>query len=247
MHAVDPGIFEAWLASTDDGVVAVDAEGRVVLHNPAASRVTGLAPTAAHAASLARRPPARPSDQRSPLDRPHHPAPHDRARQRAVRAGEPPYRRDLRASLDRHRRTHRHPDPDPRSDGTLPRPYRAGGARGIRRHGGRRSRHDRALRSGGSRRAERRAGRHRRRARRGERDGGAGDPRPQPPVGAAPHRGGLRVGAAWIARGRAVRPVPPRRPRHDGRRARRAGAHRDAVAQADRGDRRRRRSSACSG
>jgi PAS domain S-box-containing protein len=48
MHAVDPGIFEAWLASTDDGVVAVDAEGRVVLHNPAASRVTGLAPTAAH-------------------------------------------------------------------------------------------------------------------------------------------------------------------------------------------------------
>jgi len=47
MHAVDPGIFEAWLASTDDGVVAVDAEGRVVLHNPAASRVTGLAPTAA--------------------------------------------------------------------------------------------------------------------------------------------------------------------------------------------------------
>jgi PAS domain S-box-containing protein len=29
-------------------VVAVDAEGRVVLHNPAASRVTGLAPSAAH-------------------------------------------------------------------------------------------------------------------------------------------------------------------------------------------------------
>jgi two-component system response regulator HydG len=45
---MDPGIFEAWLASTDDGVVAVDAEGRVVLHNPAASRVTGLAPAAAH-------------------------------------------------------------------------------------------------------------------------------------------------------------------------------------------------------
>ena len=41
MDAVDAGIFEAWLASTDDGVVAVDAEGRVVLHNPAASRVTG--------------------------------------------------------------------------------------------------------------------------------------------------------------------------------------------------------------
>jgi PAS domain S-box-containing protein len=47
MDAVDPGIFEAWLASTDDGVVAVDAEERVVLHNPAASRVTGLAPAAA--------------------------------------------------------------------------------------------------------------------------------------------------------------------------------------------------------
>jgi len=47
MDAVDAGIFEAWLASSDDGVVAVDAEGRVVLHNPAASRVTGLAPSAA--------------------------------------------------------------------------------------------------------------------------------------------------------------------------------------------------------
>jgi PAS domain S-box-containing protein len=48
MNPVDAGIFEAWLASTDDGVVAVDAEGRVVLHNPAASRVTGLPPAAAH-------------------------------------------------------------------------------------------------------------------------------------------------------------------------------------------------------
>jgi PAS domain S-box-containing protein len=48
MDPVDAGIFEAWLASTDDGVVAVDAEGRVVLHNPAASRVTGLPPAAAH-------------------------------------------------------------------------------------------------------------------------------------------------------------------------------------------------------
>ncbi len=47
MDSVEPGIFEAWLASTDDGVVAVDAEGLVVLHNPAASRVTGLAPSAA--------------------------------------------------------------------------------------------------------------------------------------------------------------------------------------------------------
>jgi two-component system response regulator HydG len=47
MDPVDAGIFEAWLASTDDGIVAVDAEGRVVLHNPAASRVTGLPPAAA--------------------------------------------------------------------------------------------------------------------------------------------------------------------------------------------------------
>jgi two-component system response regulator HydG len=44
MAAVDAGIFEAWLTSTDDGAVAIDADGRVVLHNPAASRVTGLAP-----------------------------------------------------------------------------------------------------------------------------------------------------------------------------------------------------------
>ena len=42
--AVDPGIIEAWLASTEDGAVAIDASGVVVLHNPAASRVTGLAP-----------------------------------------------------------------------------------------------------------------------------------------------------------------------------------------------------------
>ena len=47
MDPVDAGIFEAWLASTDDGVVAVDAEGRVVVHNHAASRVTGLPPEAA--------------------------------------------------------------------------------------------------------------------------------------------------------------------------------------------------------
>ena len=45
--AVDAGIIEAWLASTEDGAVAVDASGLVVLHNPAASRVTGLAPGAA--------------------------------------------------------------------------------------------------------------------------------------------------------------------------------------------------------
>lgn len=30
MDAVDAGIFEAWLASTVDGAVAVDAEGRVL-------------------------------------------------------------------------------------------------------------------------------------------------------------------------------------------------------------------------
>lgn len=42
---VDAGIFEAWLASTDDAAIGIDASGRVLLHNPAASRVTGLAPT----------------------------------------------------------------------------------------------------------------------------------------------------------------------------------------------------------
>jgi two-component system response regulator HydG len=44
MSAVHAGIYEAWLATTDDGVVAIDADGRVVFHNAAASRVTGLAP-----------------------------------------------------------------------------------------------------------------------------------------------------------------------------------------------------------
>jgi PAS domain S-box-containing protein len=38
------GIFSAWLAATDDGAIAVDANGHVVLHNHAASRVTGLSP-----------------------------------------------------------------------------------------------------------------------------------------------------------------------------------------------------------
>jgi two-component system, NtrC family, response regulator HydG len=38
------GIFSAWLAATDDGAIAVNASGDVVLHNHAASRVTGLAP-----------------------------------------------------------------------------------------------------------------------------------------------------------------------------------------------------------
>lgn len=41
------GILDAWLGTTDDGVLALDAEGTVVVHNPAASRVTGLAPAAA--------------------------------------------------------------------------------------------------------------------------------------------------------------------------------------------------------
>jgi len=36
---VPAGLFEAWLDASDDGVLAVDADGRVVLHNPAASRV----------------------------------------------------------------------------------------------------------------------------------------------------------------------------------------------------------------
>jgi PAS domain S-box-containing protein len=45
--ASDPGIFSAWLALTDDGALAVDGEGKVVLHNPAASRVTGLVAEAA--------------------------------------------------------------------------------------------------------------------------------------------------------------------------------------------------------
>lgn len=40
----DPGILQAWIGVTDDGAIAVDAHGHVVLHNPAASRVTGLSP-----------------------------------------------------------------------------------------------------------------------------------------------------------------------------------------------------------
>jgi PAS domain S-box-containing protein len=44
---LEPGIFEAWLDATDDGAIAIDAHGGVVLHNPAASRVTGMAPEAA--------------------------------------------------------------------------------------------------------------------------------------------------------------------------------------------------------
>lgn len=47
MCALDPGLLDAWLRSTDDGVIGVGADERVVLHNGAASRVTGLAPDAA--------------------------------------------------------------------------------------------------------------------------------------------------------------------------------------------------------
>src|SRR5919197_1962034 len=43
-NKVDAGMFEAWLASTDDGAIGIDPSGRVLLHNSAASRVTGLAP-----------------------------------------------------------------------------------------------------------------------------------------------------------------------------------------------------------
>jgi len=42
LNTADPGVFQAWIGATDDGAIAVGADGRVVLHNPAASRVTGL-------------------------------------------------------------------------------------------------------------------------------------------------------------------------------------------------------------
>ncbi len=42
--AVEAGLVRAWLAATDDGAIVIDAGGRVALHNPAASRITGLAP-----------------------------------------------------------------------------------------------------------------------------------------------------------------------------------------------------------
>jgi PAS domain S-box-containing protein len=42
LDGADPGVFQAWIGATDDGAIAVGADGRVVLHNPAASRVTGL-------------------------------------------------------------------------------------------------------------------------------------------------------------------------------------------------------------
>ncbi len=47
MRTLVPGLLDAWLRSTDDGVIGVGADGRVVLHNAAASRVTGHAPDAA--------------------------------------------------------------------------------------------------------------------------------------------------------------------------------------------------------
>ena len=93
-------------------------------------------------------------------------------------------------------------------------PYRAGRAGGVRQHGGRRSRDGRTLRPGGGGRAERRAVVMEGEAGVGQGAGGPGDPRPQPPVGAAAHRGGLRCGGAVAAGGRVVRPVPARRPWH---------------------------------
>src|SRR5581483_11934055 len=44
---VESSLFEAWLSVTDDGAIAVDPGGGVVLHNPAASRVTGMPPEGA--------------------------------------------------------------------------------------------------------------------------------------------------------------------------------------------------------
>jgi len=43
----ESGVLDAWLSATDDGVIAVDDTGTVVLHSAAASRVTGLPPDAA--------------------------------------------------------------------------------------------------------------------------------------------------------------------------------------------------------
>ncbi|HEX9549154.1 MAG TPA: sigma 54-interacting transcriptional regulator, partial [Acidimicrobiales bacterium] len=39
-----PALLRAWLDATPDGVIAVDASGRVLIHNRPASRVTGLTP-----------------------------------------------------------------------------------------------------------------------------------------------------------------------------------------------------------
>ncbi len=44
---VESSLFEAWLSVTDDGAIAVDPGGAVVLHNAAASRVTGMPPEGA--------------------------------------------------------------------------------------------------------------------------------------------------------------------------------------------------------
>lgn len=42
IDVAEPGVLQAWIGATDDGAIAVGADGRVVLHNPAASRVTGV-------------------------------------------------------------------------------------------------------------------------------------------------------------------------------------------------------------
>jgi PAS domain S-box-containing protein len=39
-----PALLRAWLDASPDGVIAVDASGRVLIHNGPASRVTGLTP-----------------------------------------------------------------------------------------------------------------------------------------------------------------------------------------------------------
>lgn len=43
----DAGLLQAWLDATDDGAIAVDHAGLVVLHNRAATRATALEPDAA--------------------------------------------------------------------------------------------------------------------------------------------------------------------------------------------------------
>ena len=142
MDSVDPGIFEAWLASTDDGVVAVDAEGLVVLHNPAASRVTGLAPSAA------RRRPWRDVLQLDPTVSELLWAARLTGRRAVTLANVLCAQGNLRtAETLAHPWTdaagqYRHRHPDSRPHRALPAPERARRAHRIRRHGRRRSRDD---------------------------------------------------------------------------------------------------------
>ncbi|MEO8032085.1 MAG: sigma 54-interacting transcriptional regulator [Gemmatimonadota bacterium] len=42
MAAAEPAVLQAWIGATDDGAIAVGSNGNIVLHNPAASRVTGV-------------------------------------------------------------------------------------------------------------------------------------------------------------------------------------------------------------